>query len=330
MTTSFLSNTDLWRTITSRIKTANRVHAAIAYLGSSGSRLLPLSKGDHLVVDMSPSTVKAGATNPFEVEKLLKRGVNVFTRSNLHAKLVVVDNLLIAGSANVSLRSVDILDEAAIITSDRMAILRARDFIERLSTEPIRPKYLAQCKQQYKSPRIAKGSKLPKSASWLRTEHAKLWIVSLITGEIPEGEQAEFDKGERKAKKLLRNADHSQITDFHWPRKPKMADEFKLGDWVIQIIKDGNRIYVQPPAQYLYQHHFRRGKNKHNERWVFYFEDDIRGQEMSWSTFKRNYKRIFGQDLNRPKTKAIRDTMAADALLSLWTSTGRIAKRQRR
>ena len=88
---TFLTNEALWQTISDRIKTAKRVDVAIAYFGQGGAKLLRLRKGHRLVVDMSPATVKAGATDPRELEILIGRGVEVFTRSNLHAKVVVAD-----------------------------------------------------------------------------------------------------------------------------------------------------------------------------------------------------------------------------------------------
>src|SRR5207248_10301066 len=104
----------------------------IAYIGQGGAKLLPLRSGDRLVVDMSLATVKAGSTDPREIEKLMRRGVQAFTRRNLHAKLIVADRSVIAGSANVSKRSKAVLDEAAIWTNEPAVVRRARIFIDRL------------------------------------------------------------------------------------------------------------------------------------------------------------------------------------------------------
>jgi phosphatidylserine/phosphatidylglycerophosphate/cardiolipin synthase-like enzyme len=81
---------------------------------------------------MSPATVRAGSTDPREVEKLIQRRVEVFTRRNLHAKIVLADKSVIFGSANVSKHSQQVLDEAAILTTDQSAVRRAREFIERI------------------------------------------------------------------------------------------------------------------------------------------------------------------------------------------------------
>jgi hypothetical protein len=161
-------------------------------------QLLPLRRGDHLIVDMSPATVRAGGTDPREVEKLIRRGVRVFTRRHLHAKTIVVDRTTISRSANVSKRSQQQLDEAAILTNDPSTVRRAREFIERLSTEPVLPEYLEKCKQLYRPPclndRLADGNNMQR-----RTKHAKLWVVNLREYPIPDSEADRYHQGEVKA-----------------------------------------------------------------------------------------------------------------------------------
>ena len=120
---TLLTNARLWQTLTKRLKTDARA-AAVAYVGHGGAKILPLKKGDTLVVDMSLPTVRSGASDPREVEKFVDRGVDVFTRRYLHSKLVVGDRFAIAGSANVSIRSRDLLDEAAATNSSTVSDFR--------------------------------------------------------------------------------------------------------------------------------------------------------------------------------------------------------------
>ena len=170
---AFLTNEVLWQTISDRIKAASRVDTAIAYFGQGGANILRLRKGHRLVVDMSTATVKSGGTDPPDIETLIRRGVNVFTRSNLHAKVVVTNSTLITGSANVSNHSLCVLDEAAVMTTDKVAIRRAREFIDRLCTEPVRPEYLEACKKLYRPPQFT-GVKSGAKQNGSRTVHAKL------------------------------------------------------------------------------------------------------------------------------------------------------------
>ncbi len=326
--TTFLTNETLWQTISDRIKTASRVDAAIAYFGQGGAKLLHLRSGHRLVVDMSPSTVKSGATDPREVEKLIKRGVEVFTRRNLHAKVVVADKAVISGSANVSKHSQDVLDEAAILTTDESAVRRAREFIERLCTEPVRPEYLEECKLIYRPPRFS-GAKAGAKNAVQRATHAKLWIVNLSEATLPEDEVERFAVGETTARSLVKNDGRSQVDNFHWPRKPRMADELEMGDWIIQCMTwEDESVTVHAPGQLLHVDHYVRNSALNKERWVFHLEVPGRGESLSWADFRRAAKSLLGaKGVERPRTTAVRDVAIADGLLRLWTAGGRVSQR---
>src|SRR3990170_3851068 len=89
MTTKLLT-TDIWPTLTAAAKkSSGPSDGAVAYFGSSGSTLLPLSEGSRLVVDASDQAIKCGQPNPHELAKMLKKGVRVFSVPNLHAKIFV-------------------------------------------------------------------------------------------------------------------------------------------------------------------------------------------------------------------------------------------------
>lgn len=143
--TRFAYNSDLWQEIKARVAKAARVRAAVAYLGNGGAKLLPLKKGDSLVVDMSLGAVRQGVTDPREIRRLMGRKVRVFSRGSLHAKFVVADKMLIAGSANISRNSNEVLDEAGVITTDPAALRRAKHFFDQLCTEPVGRQYLKKC-----------------------------------------------------------------------------------------------------------------------------------------------------------------------------------------
>jgi len=326
--TTFLANESLWHTLSLRVRKARRVLAAIAYFGQGGAKRLPLRKGDCLVVDMSPATVRAGATDPREVEKLVKKKVRVFTRRNLHAKLVLLDRSMIVGSANISKRSEQVLDEAAVLTDEPSAIRRAREFIDRLCTEPIRPDYLKKCKQMYRPPRfdhlLVQGKKQQQ-----RTAPAKLWIVNLREYVVPESELTRYEKGELSAQKRVKNKQQSETTSFHWPSKPKMADELQVGDWFIEVLtKKDKSVLVYPPCQLLLVDNYVRNARPRKERWVFHVEVPKRGQTITWSKFRAYAKgRLGHEEFKYPRTKPIRDVQAADYLLELWTPGGRISRR---
>lgn len=325
---TFLTNESLWQVISDRVKVASRVEAAIAYFAQGGAKLLRLRKGHRLVVDMSPATVQAGATDPREVETLIGRGVSVFTRSNLHAKIVVADKALIAGSANVSQRSLRVLDEAGILTTDETAVRRAQEFIDRLCTEPVRPEYLEECKQLYSPPQFT-GAKVGVKQNSRRTVHAKLWMVNLVESTLPDAEIAQYEAGGEIARSLVKDNDRSRVDSFHWPHKPRMADELELGDWIIQVMTWADKsVTVHAPSQLLHVDHYARHSASGRERWVFHLEAPRRGESLTWAKFRRAAKVLLGsKGVAAPRTRPVRELATADGLLRLWTPGGRVSTR---
>jgi len=327
MKTRLIINEDIWNAISQILREAKYVRAAIAYFGHEGSKLLDLHKSDVLVVDLSPSTVKTGATNPFEIEKLLRRGVKVFTHSNLHAKIILSDKAVIVGSTNISKNSRDILDEAAIITNEPIVMSRANDFIKRLCIEPIFPKYLQYCKKIYKSPRYHKGT-TSKNGKSHRITHAKLRTVSLIDYySFPKSEEKAYEKSENKAKKMISDERISKLDTFHWSRKPKMVSELTIGDFIIQCIQHKDKsITVSPPGRLILIDHYVR-KQKGKERYLFHLEVPIHGERMDWRVFRRAINRLLKKEYKKPRSISVRDSIKADDLLKLWTPSGRISRK---
>lgn len=305
--TTFLSNEVLWQILSTQIKSAEHVEAAIAYFGQGGAKLLPLRKGDRLVVDMSLATVKTGGTDPREIEKLFKKGVEIFSRK----------------------RSYDVLDEAAILTTDPLVIKRTQEFIDRLCTEPVQSKYLEQCKQLYRLPRII-GKRSSETSGQQRVKHAKLWMVNLVECSVPESDIERYEQGERKAQELIKDSVRSETDSFHWSSKPKMADELEFGDWVIEVITYKDKtILVYPTAQLLFIDHYIRESKSGKQRYVFHVETPKRGQTLTWKEFCKKAKSILGlRELSKPRTQPIRDIQIADELLRFWTPGGRVAKRR--
>lgn len=312
------------------IKSAKHTEAAIAYFGQDGAKLFPLKDGDCLVVDMSPATVKAGSTNPYEIEKLIQRGVTVFTRKNLHAKIVIADKKVLAGSANVSKRSRDLLDEVAILTDDSITLKRAKEFLNRICIEPVLSEYLDKCKSIYKPPRfIGNGKQSSTGKTAHRATHAKLWLVNLVDYlTIPEDETEAFKQSEDTARELIKDTKKSELETFHMPYKPKMADEIETGDWVIQCVTHKNKsITVYPPARLISTDHYIRNK-KGKERYLFHLESLKRDKNLSWKKFQKALTSILGKEINQPRMMAIRETQDADELLRLWIPKRKVSRKK--
>jgi hypothetical protein len=235
---------------------------------------------------------------------------------------------VISGSANVSKHSQQVLDEAAILTTDQSVVRRAREFIERICTEPVRPEYLQKCKSIYRPPRLT-GRRSGNKDRQQRATHAKLWLVNLEETSVPDSELQRYEQSETKAEALVKDRVHSTTDSFHWSYKPKMASELEFGDWIIQIVtyKDKS-ILVYPPGQLLYIDHYLRDPKRGRERWLFHLEVPKSGETMTWKRFSRVTKSFFDSSApSKPRTKPIRDIQVADGLHCLWTPGGRVSRR---
>lgn len=328
--TRFLSNDSLWSELSARVKQARKVKAAVAFLGSGGADLLPLKKGDTLVVNLGLQTVKQGATSPKDIQRLMKRGVTVFTRSTLHAKFFICDGALLVGSANISSNSQQVLDEAASLTTDSAAIRRASNFFDKLCTEPVRPSYLKLCMAAYRPPVFSPVIKTDKARRQRRVIEAKLWFIGglrfrdIPSNEIEIAEAIREDAAQRLPKTQGTSADY-----IHNSSKPRYFDDVRPGDWIVTCVADSkSRRFVHAPQQVIGHEIYARGKGK--KRYLLLSEAPNSGEEMSISTFRRHVRRLVPQlDAQRPRTMAIENIDSADAILSLWTPGGRVAARQK-
>jgi len=319
----FIANAELWSALRDHVTRAKGVRAAIAYFGRNGAKLLPLKKGDTIVVDMSLGAVRQGVTDPRAVRTLMQRGVAVFSRHSLHAKFVVAGRTLIASSANVSRNSREILDEAGIRTTDPAALRRAGGFFESLCTEPVGERYLGECIKEYRPPRFkAAADRTGRRGRSQRASEAKLWFVG---GLAREEETPLMQRLEKRAQRRLRNPDKSEVGWIHYGRKPKFLRGFRLGDWVVQCIKDGNSRDVGPPAQVL---SVEEGKSVRGKKYAAaMLELHINGESMTLGQFRKKIKAIEPTlDHPSPRTRPIPNNDHADRILRLWTAGGKIAR----
>lgn len=70
---------EVWDSITAVCKQGKRRRAAVAYVGQHAPQLLPLGRGDILVVNAGDSALLSHATSPVALEVYLNAGVKVFS-----------------------------------------------------------------------------------------------------------------------------------------------------------------------------------------------------------------------------------------------------------
>jgi hypothetical protein len=321
MASRFLFNESLWAELAERIPKAKSVRAAVAYLGSNASELLPLKEGDQLVVDMSLRAVRSGTTDPREVEKFLERGVEVFSRSTLHAKFFILDRVVIAGSANISQNARESLDEAAILTDDAATVRRALATFEQLCTEPVRKEYLEKCIEEFEPPKFARGtSKTSKSA---KVVEAKVWIIGGLTyRDLPEDEREAAEKSTAKYSVKLRDFEQCKVDYCHFPNEQELHSQVREGDWLIFCMEDKRGYDVSPPSRFLGIESHPRGEGK--LRFLMLHETLTTAKKIRWSQLRHHLpKSALKGDGATPRTRPVTSIEDADAVLRLWDFRGR-------
>ena len=327
LNTRFIANGRLWDALREHVSKAKGVRAAVAYFGRNGANLLPLKSGDALVVDVSLGAVRQGVTDPRALRTLMQRGVTVFSRSSLHAKFIVAGRTLIASSANVSQNSNAILDEAGIMTTNPAAVQRAVDFFEKLCTEPVGRKYLETCIQEYRPPKFkAVAERTTGKRRSPRVPEAKLWFIGgLVTLDLAGEDKALMERLERRAERKLKATGNTEVRWIRYRKRRRFLQAIRLGDWVVDCMKDGDARQVGPPARVLSEDPWTSSRGKKHA--VLMLESPKNGESMTLGQFRRKI-RTFEPALDHlsPRTRPIQNNGHADRILGFWTPNGKIVK----
>ncbi len=108
-------------------KKTKRKIAALAYV--STPKYLSFGKGDILVCDASDQAIKSGETSAVVLARFYKKGAEIYSCPNLHAKVMVLGRNVLIGSCNLSESSAQVLRELAVITSDTSTRSQALAYI---------------------------------------------------------------------------------------------------------------------------------------------------------------------------------------------------------
>jgi hypothetical protein len=220
--------------------------------------MLPLPKGSRLVVDASDRTVKLGLTCPAELLKLHKKGVEVFSVMNLHAKVYVAGRNAFIGSANASQHSAGTLIETLLHTTEPQAVKQARQFVVDLCLESLGPERLKELVKIYRPPHLPGGKrgKRTTSARSVKPEVAELRLAQLVQDNPwPDEEEDLRDTGMSAAESVREHRDSTHKLDkFRWAG----SCAFQKGQQVIQVLKESSgQTWVYPPGHVLHvrKHH---------------------------------------------------------------------------
>jgi hypothetical protein len=190
-----------------------------------------------------------GQTNPSEIIILLKKGVEIHSVENLHAKVFVLGKCAIVGSTNASQFSAGCLIEAAVETTDDAVVSSCKRFVLDNAGEYITLQHATRMKSLYKPPKFGKGGSTPK--------HSPLWVVSLVRRDWDIETNSADEGGTPKAEEKLRSTQFYSVDKFAWEGKAAI-DKFHLGDQLLQIVNENNSRFVYPAGRILHVERYQK------------------------------------------------------------------------
>lgn len=247
----------VWPALTKAAASARRgpAYVAVAFLGRDAIKRLPLRKGDVLVVNASDEALKTGQTDPREIARFRRRGVEVRSAERLHAKVFVFGDVAYIGSANASASSESHLIEAVVESSSRTLITAARKFVRRLHAVEIGDARLKQMMRLFKAPRFAIHGVARRRAA------DGIWVLRLSELEWDEEAHRQARKGRQIARRA-RKQRSSEIQEFMWEGAAAVA-RFRKRQSVVQVVQQADgATFVEPLGQILSIRRYRTGRNK--------------------------------------------------------------------
>lgn len=258
---------DTWPQLTKAAESCTqKCYVAVAYFSERGSRLLPLPAGSILVVDASERAVKSGQTSPAELLKVIKRGVQVYSRENLHAKVFLLGRAAYIGSSNVSHNSAKNLVEAVVRTTHRRTTKEAKEFVisQCAVAQRLVPSRLAELSALYRPPKFAGGGgrKRIKRAP----ASPQLRLVQLREEKWSDRQQNVSDRARPHAAKQRKHSRGYLLDEFLWTG----GCNLKLGDTVIQsVLQTNGDVFLDPPGDIVM---IKRGRDEGKEFSVIFLE----------------------------------------------------------
>lgn len=234
-----LLTSDLWPTASKLAAKSTIRFAAIAYVTAEHVRF---KKGDVLICDASEWQIRRGATSAASLLAASKRGAEIRDCPNLHAKILLLDDQVIIGSANLSATSADHLEEGAVLSNDPTLLSQAKAYLHQLR-EASRPLERADLEKLVALPVEKQPAPVRKGRKRTPPPGNRCWIVGLRPLDdndlSPDDLKAEKD-GRKAAAKSKPDASGS-LRWFRISGNSKFRNDAKPGDRVLVLMPSSEK-----------------------------------------------------------------------------------------
>jgi hypothetical protein len=276
-----LLSSDIWNRVQHLAKTAQKKSAAIAYV-TDDSRIR-FGANDTLITDASDPAIKSGQTSATVLQAAVKRGARVFSLPGLHAKVCILDQYAIIGSANLSKAS-DRLTEVALLTDQPSVVSASRLLIEQISEngEPVDADFLNRIStlpvQDRSHGTRGNRARIP-TAPMPRT-----WLLGLMPVAERSAEARISNRGREEAQRSL-SSKESTVAPIRYRGNSRFRKEAKRGDLVIRIWTPQSN--GRPQAVYHHSPILQVTQDLDNDVTWFYVEEypDADETSLKWKHF---------------------------------------------
>jgi len=301
---------NIWKQVARHARSCRKRIAALAYI--STDQQIKFRKGDILVCDASDTAVKTGETSAAVLAKWYKGGVRIYSRPGLHAKILVMGNNVLIGSANLSQSSVTQLREASLLTSRSVIVSQAKAFVHLAKSEAteVDDEFLANALKIKVTARKSRGLQKRKKQ---KKFGSRFWIVRVyeLNSDRYEDEETYVDKAKDKLREMTGD-ETIEPSWIRWTGHSRFRKEARAGDTIVELwsTREGKHIMVQPPSAILLR--------QDRQHWTrFYCDPSEELPELSWTAFQQHLKRLGVTNITR---NSVRELSKKDASLvqTIW------------
>lgn len=210
--------------------------AAVAYATRD---LVGFRAGDVLLLDASPRAIASGETDGRLLRVLHKKGVSLFHCPDLHAKVLLLGDVAVIGSGNMSNASAHDLIEAAVLTDNSASVSAVASLIEQLvqQSDALTLGDIERlCRIEVVRRGGGRGERRPRRKVRVAPLGNRTWLVGVkeLTREPSAVEQEEDRPGRKFLRRRLRDPD-LDLDWIRWSGKSRFLRECREGDTVVQI-----------------------------------------------------------------------------------------------
>jgi hypothetical protein len=303
----------LWKTLKRLAKKSAVKRAAVAYVSSDD--YVKFGQGDILVTDASDGAIAGGQTDAGVLARAKSDGAELYHLNGLHTKVLLLDGIVVIGSANLSSSSANSLIEAAWVTDNPAAVGMAYSLVEQLKgqAEEIDDVFIERIR---KIPVTRTGGGAGKKVAKVKLEAHQTWVVGIeeLIKEFPD-DANDIAKGEAIAGEACTRKS-STVEWIRWASKSRFRERARPGDSIIQIWTEHGA--KRPSAVYRHTPILHRregiGCTLFFIEWFANAEDTAK----TWADFQKLWKQVGVPGKVGPYSTREVSTMHADALFTMW------------